>query len=200
MRTRIAATAALTLAVSLSLVGCSGADPVQTAPASGASTSTTAPTASFNDADVMFAQMMLPHHEQAIEMSDMLLAKSDIDPAVADLATRIKDAQGPEIDQMREWLDEWGMSPHHSQMHGMDHGSGHGGMMSEDDMSSLDAASGPEASMLFLEQMIEHHEGAIEMAQDALDHGSHPEVLAMAQSILESQTAEIDEMKSLLAR
>ena len=68
-----------------------------------------APTAGHNHADVMFANHMIPHHQQAIEMSDVILDKQGVDPRVIDLARQIKDAQGPEIDQMQAWLDQWGM-------------------------------------------------------------------------------------------
>ena len=144
----------------------------------------------------MFAMMMIPHHEQAIEMSDVILAKSEVDQGVLDLAQQIKDAQGPEIELMESWLDAWGM-PSSGGMGGMDHGDG---MMSDADMAALEAADGAEAAQLFLEQMIEHHEGAIEMAQDELDDGVNPDVLALADRIIVSQTAEIATMRELLAQ
>ena len=96
--------------------------------------SSSAPAAAHNMADMHFAQMMIPHHQQAIEMSDIILAKQGIDPRVVDLAKQIKDAQGPEIETMQGWISQWGM-PGMSGMPGMDHGgmSGmpgmdHGGM------------------------------------------------------------------------
>jgi uncharacterized protein (DUF305 family) len=137
---------------------------------------------------------MIPHHQQAVEMSEMLLAKDDIDPAVADLAQRIMDAQGPEIDTMSGWLEEWGVD---SSVHeGMDHGDD--GMMSEEDMAELEDATGSDASRLFLEQMIQHHEGAIDMAQDEVDDGQNPDAVALAQEIVDTQQAEIEEMQELL--
>jgi uncharacterized protein (DUF305 family) len=145
-------------------------------------------------ADSMFVMMMIPHHEQAIEMSDIILAKSGIAQPVLDLAQQIKDAQAPEIELMEGWLDEWGM-PSSGGMGGMDHGDG---MMSQDDMDALEEADGSEAARLFLEQMIVHHEGAIDMAEEELEDGADPEVLALAQTIIESQTAEIATMRELL--
>jgi uncharacterized protein (DUF305 family) len=71
-------------------------------------TTTSAAAEAHNQADVMFAQHMIPHHQQAIEMSDMILAKQDIDPRVVELANQIKTAQGPEIEQMQGWLKQWG--------------------------------------------------------------------------------------------
>ncbi|WP_292726262.1 DUF305 domain-containing protein [Microbacterium sp. UBA837] len=161
------------------------------------SSSSSAATADFNDADVMFAQMMIPHHEQAVEMSDMVLDKEGIDPGVLTLASDIKAAQQPEIDQLQSWLEEWGADSDTGSMEGMDHG---GGMMSGDDMAALEAATGAEASRLFLEQMTMHHEGAITMAQDEVDNGQNPDAIAMAQTIIDTQTAEIATMQELLAQ
>lgn len=149
-----------------------------------------------NASDVMFAQMMIPHHEQAIEMADLVLDTPDIDPAVVDLATEIKAAQGPEIEQMEQWLDDWGM-PSMPGGHG-----GHGGMdgmLSDDELQRLDDAEGDEATRLFLEGMIEHHEGAIDMADDVIDDGENPDVRALAEVIITTQQAEIDLMRDLLA-
>ena len=149
--------------------------------------------AAFNDQDVQFAQMMLPHHMQAVEMSDMILAKDGIDSQVTDLAQRIKDEQGPEIQQMEGWLKDWDAS---TEMGAMDHSTN--GMMSDDEMGDLDAASGDDASRLFLEQMTGHHNGAIEMAQTELDEGKFPDAVELAQAIVDTQQAEIDEMKEIL--
>lgn len=183
-------------ALALVLAGCSqnvGQGMPGMGSGSSASPSDTSTTA--NGADVAFATMMIPHHEQAIEMADLVLAKSGIDERIATLATAIKAAQGPEIDDMTEWLTEWGYPYNSSGMEGMDHG----GMMSGEDMSALEAATGAEANRLFLEQMIEHHEGAIDMAEVELDSGSNPDALALAQRIIDSQTAEIETMRDILA-
>jgi uncharacterized protein (DUF305 family) len=174
-----------------------------------AAATTTAPAGQeHNDADVMFAQHMIPHHQQAIEMSDMLLAKQGIDPRVTELANKIKGAQGPEIEQMQGWLNEWGnppMSPMpsgdmdmpgHGNMPGM---SGGMGMMSEEDMSALRNAQGVDASKLFLTQMIEHHQGAITMAQNEIRDGQYQPAVAMARSIVDSQQQEINTMNGILA-
>lgn len=203
MKIRTAAAAALTLAAALALAGCADGSGSQSMPgmdhgSSSSPSSSSTVTADFNDADVMFAQMMIPHHQQAIEMADMILNKEGIDPGVLTLASDIKAAQQPEIDQLQSWLDEWGADmPDMDSMEGMDHG---GGMMSEDDMAALEAATGAEASRLFLEQMTMHHEGAIEMAQDEVDNGQNPDAVEMAQTIVDTQTAEITEMQELLAQ
>lgn len=150
-----------------------------------------------NRADVMFTSMMIPHHEQAIEMSDVLLAKDGIDPDVASLAERIKQAQGPEIEQMQQWLDDWDTGMDGDMGDGM--GEGHGaGMMGEDDLVELEQAEGEAASRLFLRQMIEHHEGAIEMARDEVADGRSPDVVGLAGSIVATQTLEIEQMNELL--
>ena len=145
----------------------------------------------------MFAQMMIPHHEQAIEMSDLILAKDGVDPAVVDLAEEIKGAQGPEIEQLEAWLDEWGMpSMMDGDRGGMD---GMDGMLSDDEMEELEAADGTTGTTLFLEGMIEHHEGAIDMAEQHQESGEHEGALELSADIIESQTAEIERMRELLA-
>lgn len=150
----------------------------------------------FNAADEMFATMMIPHHEQAIEMSNIILGKDGIDERVVALAERIKAAQTPEIETMISWLDAWGAD---SSMGGME-GMGGTGMMSDDDMAALDAAQGVDASRLFLEQMIAHHQGAIDMAQTEVDNGINPDAVALAGKIIEDQTAEIAEIQQLLTQ
>jgi uncharacterized protein (DUF305 family) len=167
-----------------------------------------------NQADVMFAQHMIPHHQQAVEMSDMLLTKQGIDPRVTELAKQIKAAQGPEIQQMQGWLTEWG----NPQMPAMPSGdmSGHGnmpgmtempsmsgtpgmsGMMSDADMAALQNAQGVDASKLFLTQMITHHEGAISMAQTEIKDGQYPAAVELARAIVTAQQKEIDTMKGIL--
>ena len=149
----------------------------------------------------MFAQMMMPHHEQAIEMSDIILAKDGVPAEVTTLAEEIKAAQGPEIAQLTEWLEQWGEPVMPADEHG-----GHGGhdmsemkgMLSEEELQELSDAPGPEAATLFLEQMIAHHEGAVAMAEDEVANGSYQPAIDMAQTIIETQQAEIDEMKKLL--
>lgn len=147
-------------------------------------------------ADQMFVTMMIPHHRQAIEMAELVLAEDDVDPRVADLAERIQAAQGPEIERMEGWLEEWGIAYDPDADDGMDHGDG---MMSEADMTALADADGPAAGRLFLEQMVLHHEGAVEMAEVALSQAEHPDVLALAQQVIDDQTAEIAEMQALAA-
>jgi len=169
--------------------------------------------AAHNDADVMFAQMMIPHHSQAIEMSDMLLAKENIPAEVSALAEQIKAAQGPEIEQLESWLDQWGAPRMPESTDGTGHttpgmdedmgGMGDGmegmeGMMSEQDMQALSQAQGTDAARLFLDQMIAHHEGAIDMADTEIEDGQFPEAVAMARSIVDTQQQEIDTMRQLL--
>jgi len=193
LRTRNYILAASALAAALSLSACAGGTAGMSG--GGSSESSNAPSASAaNAADVTFAQMMIPHHEQAVEMSEDILAKDGVDQRVVDLATQIKAAQDPEIKQMKSWLTAWGAD---EGMSGMNHGTT--GMMSDDDMMALQDASGAEADKLFLEQMTLHHEGAIAMAQTELDAGENADAKAMAQAIVTSQTAEIQVMKDLLA-
>ncbi|MCY1159184.1 MAG: hypothetical protein MOP51_2209, partial [Citricoccus sp.] len=159
--------------------------------------------AEHNDADVMFAQMMIPHHQQAVEMSEMLLAKTGIPAEVTDFAQQVIDAQGPEIDRMNTMLDTWGASEaSEAEVEGMDHGSGTGsgmtGMMSDEDMRQLDQAQGAEAARLYLEQMTTHHEGALEMAREQADTGQNPQAQELAQEVIDAQQAEIAQMRTML--
>ena len=193
LRTRTYILAAATLAAALTLSACAGGT-AGTNEGGGSETSNAPSASPANAADVTFAQMMIPHHEQAVEMSEDILAKDGVDQRVVDLATQIKAAQDPEIKQLKTWLTAWGADEGVS---GMDHGTT--GMMSDDDMMALKEASGADADRLFLEQMTLHHEGAIAMAQTALDAGENADAKAMAQAIVTSQTAEIQVMKELLA-
>ncbi len=153
-----------------------------------------------NEADVMFAQSMIPHHVQAMEMSDVVLAKDGVDPKVTELAEKIKAAQGPEIDTMQSWLQAWGEdAPDTSEGMGHSaHGGAMAGMMSPEDMKALEDASGPAATRLFLEQMTKHHEGAIAMARTEVTGGQNPAAMALAQQIIDDQQAEIAQMRQLL--
>jgi uncharacterized protein (DUF305 family) len=162
------------------------------------STTSTERSASFNSADAMFAAGMIPHHEQAVEMADIVLAKDGIDERVIELAQQIKAAQDPEIETMKGWLTGWGVAYEDSDMggmEGMDHGDG---MMSQSDMDQLDGANGLEASRLFLEQMIVHHQGAIMMAQLEIDNGESPDAVDLADAIVTGQTTEIAAMEDIL--
>lgn len=175
-------------------------------------TSTAAAASAHNHADMMFAHMMIPHHQQAVQMSDMILAKQGIDPRVVQLATRIKAAQGPEIDTMRGWLDQWGMGgmPGMSGMPGMPGMGdmpgmggmgdmpGMDGMMSPADMQALQTAQGVAASRLFLTQMVKHHQGAIAMAENEIKNGQSTEAITLAKSIASSQQQEIATMNEIL--
>lgn len=136
----------------------------------------------------MFAEMMIPHHEQAIEMSNLALMNSQ-DPEILKLAQEIKDAQAPEIEQMKSW----GASSMAHAGHMMD------GMLSEDEINELSAAKGSDFDRQFLEGMIKHHEGAIDMATMVTD-SKNAEVAALAKVIIETQRAEISLMKNLLPR
>ena len=155
--------------------------------------------AEFNQADVDFAQGMIPHHAQAIEMADMAIAQSD-SAEVTDLAERIRAAQDPEIEQLTTWLEDWGQDVPDREM-SMDHDMGDmsmDGMMTQDQMGEMAAATGAEFDRMFLEMMIVHHEGAVSMAEDEVANGKYEPAIEMAQSIIDGQSAEIDEMNQLL--
>ncbi|MEV0674036.1 DUF305 domain-containing protein [Mycobacterium sp. NPDC050441] len=215
--------AALVAGCSQSTDGATDATTATSAVATTPQASGNADNSAHNDADVMFAQHMIPHHQQAVEMSDVLLAKPGIDARVTDLATQIKGAQAPEIAQMQGWLKQWGnppMPPMPQQGHGdMGHGNmGPGdmparqgdmpamqgdmpamqGMVSETDMTALRNAQGAEAAKLYLTHMIAHHEGAITMAQDEIKDGQYSAAVEMARTIVKTQQQEIDTMRQIL--
>ncbi|MBB1017757.1 DUF305 domain-containing protein [Dietzia maris] len=178
---------------------------VETTATSGSSTTEQAEeSAQHSEADVMFAQMMIPHHEQAIEMSDIILSKGDVPADVTSLAEEIKAAQGPEIAQLTDWLEQWGepTQPEGMDMD-MDMGGDHDmaqmeGMLSDEELQQLSDAPGPEAAELFLNQMIAHHEGAVAMAEDQVENGTYPPAVDLAQTIIDTQQQEIDTMRQLL--
>jgi len=150
----------------------------------------------FNDDDVMFAQMMIPHHEQAIEMADIALDPlSGASDAVKSLATRIKAAH-PEISKMKAFLTSWKerLTPDSS----MDHSDMMSGMLSAEDITKLSSLRGAEFDREWMTGMIEHHEGAIEMAKDVLKDGKDSAVKALANLVATAQDSEILEMKKLL--
>ncbi|SJN12157.1 protein of unknown function DUF305 [Leucobacter sp. 7(1)] len=182
---------ATAFAGALLLTGCAtGPEAVNEATSAPSVSNSTA-----NAGDEMFTIMMIPHHEQAIEMADMILAKDGIDPRVTELAQQVKGAQGPEIELMEGWLAEWDVdAPGDMAGHSM----GDDGMMGEGDMDALEEASGAEASRLFLEGMIVHHEGAIDMAETELASGQHTQVRELAEQVIDGQSAEIAEMREIL--
>ncbi len=183
---------------------------VGTGAAACSSSSTTAPSpaasvsaAPGSAADVAFAQAMIPHHEQAVEMANLALdPKAKASPEVKAFAEQIKVAQAPEIELMTEWLSGWGAP---TAMPGMDH-SGHDmggmamtGMMSSADMKDLEQSSGKSFDKKWLTMMIAHHEGAIQMAQEVKAMSDNPQVETLADQIIVAQKTEIDEMNQALA-
>lgn len=198
------AVSALGLAAALLVSGCS-ADvpaPAGSASASAPSSTATASTASavavsaeHGDADVMFAQMMIPHHEQAVEMSGIILDKQSVPEDVRALARRIQDAQGPEIERMHAMLEAWGADA--ASGHGGHAGHGMPGMVDEGALDAMRAKPAEGAVPMFLGKMIGHHEGALEMARTELADGVNPEAKALAQQMVDAQQAEIIEMKQL---
>ena len=144
--------------------------------------------------DAMFLQMMIPHHEQAVVMSDLALSNSK-DADVLKLAKQIRDAQAPEIIKMQGWLSDAGLSqdPGHSM------GDGMGGMLSDSEISTLKGSTGKAFDKLFLTGMIAHHEGAIHMVM-MIENSPNSEISNLGKEIVKSQTAEIELMKQLLKK
>ncbi|MFE9996579.1 DUF305 domain-containing protein [Streptomyces avermitilis] len=158
----------------------------------------------FNGADVTFAQQMIPHHQQAVEMAELAEGRA-FDPDVKDLAAAIEKAQDPEISTMRGWLKSWGKpgSATASGKPGMQHGAGGtdmAGMMSDEHMTALKAAQGTAFDKMFVQMMIDHHEGAITMAEDEQKSGRSADAKKLAGTVITNQTAEIAKMNRILGR
>lgn len=200
--TRKSSTIAGTLALGLTLAACGG-NAEEATPAASASSEAASASASsdvdetHNDADTEFAQMMIVHHEGAIEMADLAVEKAESED-VRSLAEGISAAQGPEIEKMTSWLEAWGEETS-SAMEGMSGGGMEMDGMSQDEaMTQLEGQTGAEFDRNFLEMMIAHHKGAVEMAQTELDNGENPQALELAQKIIDDQQAEIAEMETML--
>ncbi|MEV0411174.1 DUF305 domain-containing protein [Streptomyces sp. NPDC050448] len=199
LATAAAAVAALTLAAcgNNSNSGATSAPPPATA-----SAPATVPAGEHNQADVAFAQGMIPHHRQAILMSEMVQTNGASGEVKA-LAVKIKKAQDPEIATMSAWLKAWGekVPTGMDGMDGGDHdGSGMPGMMDNQRMDMLRGASGTAFDTMFLTMMIEHHEGAIEMAKTEKAEGAYGPAKTLADDIITAQTAEIAQMKTMLGK
>jgi uncharacterized protein (DUF305 family) len=148
---------------------------------------------SHNEADVSFAEMMIPHHQQAVEMATLAETRAE-SQQVKDLAAAIKAAQDPEIRTMQGWLNSWNEN---RTSHEMSHDE-MPGMVDDKTMSDLGKASGAEFDRLFLTSMIAHHEGAIAMAESEKSDGVHKGALRLADAIIKTQTAEIKRMRAML--
>ncbi|WP_405485748.1 DUF305 domain-containing protein [Nocardia sp. NBC_00511] len=197
-----------TSAVALISAGCSSSDSDTSKAATTSSTQsmpgmdhsggmTSAPAASrsdFNAADVTFLQMMYPHHAQAVEMARLVPSRSQNQQLIT-LANSVEQAQAPEMQQFSTLLAAFGKSAPSAEMnHDMT------GMMSKDQMSKLEASSGADFDKMWMQMMIEHHQGAITMANTELAQGTNPDAKALAQSIVTAQQTEIDQMNTMLAQ
>lgn len=192
------AAAFATLAIAAACGGTSGMDhdgtgPMMTsAPPSGAAVS---------DADVAFAQMMILHHQQAVEMAVLAETRAS-DPELKQIAAKIKSAQEPEIATMTGWLTGWG-SPTGSAGHnmpGMNGLEGMPGAMSVEEMAQLKAAKGVDFDRMFARMMIAHHNGAIQMCRDVMGEGADPRVKALATTMEQAQSAEVATLQTILDR
>jgi uncharacterized protein (DUF305 family) len=159
----------------------------------------------FNSADVEFATDMIQHHAQALSMVDLTVGR-DVSPELVELMEQIRMDQSMEIETMVDWLTDWDQPvPETVRDHANAHGDGQmemdsdmPGVMSAEEMDRLEAAQGPEFEQLWLEMMIEHHEGAIAMAATENTEGEYPAALGLAETIVGAQEAEIEQMKAML--
>ncbi|MBB1243627.1 DUF305 domain-containing protein [Streptomyces durbertensis] len=152
-----------------------------------------------NSADVAFAQGMIPHHRQALEMAELAADRAG-SAEVRKLVKEIEDAQEPEIRKMSGWLRSWGEPVPRPDDAGGHAGHDMPGMMSSEEMGKLEKSSGRAFDTAFLELMIKHHEGAVEMAKTEQDEGAYQPAKDMAEEIERSQSEEITRMRELLDR
>jgi len=166
-----------------------------------ASASASAKAGAHNDADVSFATEMIQHHRQAVEMADLAADRAS-SQEVKDLATKIKGAQDPEIKTMSGWLTSWGeeVPADMSGMEGHDMSSGMPGMMSSEDMDKLGKASGTEFDTMFLDMMVQHHEGAVDSAKTEKADGKYGPATKLADDVITAQSAEIEQMNKMLGK
>ena len=147
----------------------------------------------YTGADIMFLQMMIPHHQQAIDISNLAM-KSSQDPELIELAKIIARDQAAEIKQMKAWLTDAGASE--DMGHSMD---GMGGMLNDDELAALSAATGKEFDVLWLKGMTEHHDGAIHMTQ-MIEDAQNADIKVFGTKVIKDQSEQIDQMKKMLAR
>jgi uncharacterized protein (DUF305 family) len=188
----VAVTAALATAVVVS--SCSKTEDHSQHPTA---TSTSSATVAVHNADdVMFAQMMIPHHQQAVELA-ALAPEHSTNQALLTLAATISAEQQPEINAMKALLLQWDVDPNAMGDHG-GHGAGMQGMVDDATMGKLRSLNGPEFDTLWLQAMIGHHQGAIEMAKTEVAKGQSVDMIAMAKTMVTAQQAEINQMKQML--
>lgn len=204
--TRTVTAAALAAALAGGLVACGGGDNTAASPA-GAPAEAPAADASFNAADVSFVQQMIPHHSQAVKMASLAPSRAK-DAKVKKLAAEILAGQGTEIETMQGFLETWDQ-PLVGDMAGMDHSSmspeemaamtpgSMPGMASDTELTALSAAKGATFDRLFLTMMLEHHQGALEMAAAEQADGRDPQATALAEEIETTQTGEIARIEKL---
>jgi uncharacterized protein (DUF305 family) len=204
--TATAVTAALVLAACGNDSGSNGSGSGHSSASSAAGAEADATTGAHNAQDVSFAQGMIPHHQQALQMAKLAADRAS-SAEVKDLASRIEKAQDPEIKTMSGWLKSWGKDVPSSDssmesMPGMDDSahSGMPGMMDSTHMDKLEKASGKDFDTVFLTMMIDHHKGAVEMATTEKNKGKYEPATSMADNIITAQTAEIAEMNKLLGK
>jgi uncharacterized protein (DUF305 family) len=149
--------------------------------------------ANYTGADIMFLQMMIPHHQQAIDISNLAM-KASSDPELLELAKIIARDQAAEIKQMKAWLKDAGASE--DMGHSMD---GMGGMLNDDELAALSAATGKEFDTLWLKGMTEHHDGAIHMTQ-MIEDAQNENIKAFGAKVIKDQSEQIAQMKKMLAR
>ena len=157
------------------------------------------PNAASQPYDLQFIDTMTHHHQGAVEMAEMALKKTT-NAELKTFAQKIIDDQKKEIAQMKDWREKWyaGKPPAmNMEMPGM---SDSMKMMMDDGMKKMEAASGKDFDLMFLDMMTPHHQGATTMAKEALTKAEHPEIKTLANQIIKAQEAEIKQMADWKAK
>ncbi|MET8678867.1 DUF305 domain-containing protein [Streptomyces sp. NPDC004647] len=205
---RRAAVVTAAVAAAMTLTACGGGDASSaghdghgksSSPTTTSNATASAERGGHNAADVSFAQGMIPHHRQAVEMAEIAETRAD-SPAVRTLAEEIKKAQDPEIRTMSGWLASWGEQTPSEGAGGGHAGHSMSGMMTPEEMDRMEKASGKAFETAFLRMMVKHHEGAVQMAATEKSEGSYQPAKDTAEDIITSQTAEITEINRLLGK
>ncbi|HEX6351528.1 DUF305 domain-containing protein [Actinophytocola sp.] len=178
----------------VTLTGCDGDNNAASTVDSTPTSTSSADQSSHNEQDVTFAQGMVPHHQHGVDMAKMAGEKAT-SASVKDLASRIGGAQDEEIQQMTGMLEQWGAPTTSGMEDGMS--ADEMGMMTPDEMQQLEQTTGAAFDRLWVELMIKHHQGAVNMARTELAQGENADAKALAQKILDVQEAEITEMRAL---
>lgn len=204
-RSSLALPVALLATLAPTLAACSDEADPDPAPA----VHTAADGAVFNDADAEFAAALVQHHALALTLVDLARTRA-VSPEVAAIADAILAAEAPQIETLTDWLGAWDLPvPETIRDHANAHAEERGevvevpggelpGMPDHEDLETLEALDGPEFEQRWLELMVAHHEGAIEIAEEEAGAGTFSPALELAESVAATQRDQLEQLTALL--